>query len=54
MVKKDDFVSTFVPPEDTREITTTKMKKKYKTKTLTKKPKKTTKTKKSKKSNQEI
>lgn len=54
VVKKDDFVSTFVPPEDTREITTTKMKKKYKTKTLTKKPKKTTKTKKSKKSNQEI
>lgn len=48
VVKKDDFVSTFIPPEDTREITTTKMKKKYKTKTLTKKPKKTTKSKKSK------
>ncbi len=37
VVKKDDYVSTFVPPEDTREITTTKMKKKYKTKTLDKK-----------------
>ncbi len=37
VVKKDDFVSTFVPPEDTREITTTKLKKKYKTKTLNKK-----------------
>ena len=54
VVKKDDFVSTFVPPEDTREITTTKMKKKYKTKTLTKKPKKASKTKKSKKSKNEI
>ena len=37
VVKKDDFVSTFVPPEDTREITTTKLKKQYKTKTLSKK-----------------
>ena len=47
VVKKDDFVSTFVPPEDTREITTTKLKKKYKTKTLDKKSK-TTKNKNSK------
>ena len=38
VVKKDDFVSTFVPPEETKEITTTKMKKKYKTKTLDEKP----------------
>lgn len=38
VVKKDDFVSTFVPPEETKEITTTKMKKKYKTKTLKEKP----------------
>jgi len=53
VIKKDDFVSTFIPPEDTREITTTKMKKKYKTKTLKDKPKKGTKTKKSKKSKNE-
>lgn len=37
VVKKDDYVSTFIPPEETKEITTTKMKKKFKTKTLTKK-----------------
>lgn len=37
VVKKDDYVSTFVPPEDTKEITTTKMKRKFKSKTLTKK-----------------
>lgn len=53
VIKKDDFVSTFIPPEDTREITTTKMKKRYKTKTLKDKPKKATKTKKSKKSKNE-
>lgn len=53
VIKKDDFVSTFIPPEDTREITTTKMKKKYKTKTLKDKPKKATKTKKSKNSKKE-
>lgn len=41
VVKKDDYVSTFVPPEETKEITTTKMRKKYKTKTLDKKSTKT-------------
>ena len=50
VVKKDDFVSTFIPPEDTKEITTTKMKKKFKTKTSTKKSKKSTKASKTKKS----
>ena len=54
VVKKDDFVSTFIPPEDTREITTTKMKNKYKTKTLTKKTKKNTKNKKTKKLKNDI
>ena len=53
VVKKDDFVSTFIPPEETKEITTTKMKKQYKTKTLTKKPKKTSTNKKLKKSKKE-
>lgn len=37
VVKKDDYVSSFAPPEETKEITTTKMKKNFKTKTLTKK-----------------
>lgn len=32
VVKKDDYVSTFIPPEETKEITTTKMKKNFKTK----------------------
>lgn len=40
VVKKDDYVSSFIPPEETKEITTTKMKKNFKTKT---KKKKTTK-----------
>lgn len=40
VVKKDDYVSTFIPPEETKEITTTKMKK-FKNKTLTKKSNKT-------------
>ena len=39
-VKKDDYVATFVSPEETKEITTTKMKKKYTKKTLNEKPKK--------------
>ena len=46
VVKKDDFVSTFIPPEETKEITTTKMKRKFKTKPS---KKKSTKDKKSKK-----
>ncbi len=33
VVKKDEYVSTFIPPEETKEITTTKMKKRFKTKT---------------------
>lgn len=49
VIKKDDYVSTFIPPEEIKEITTTKMKKKYKTKTLKDKPKKATKAKKSNK-----
>ena len=49
VVKKDDYVSTFIPPEETKEITTTKLKKKYKTKTLN--TKSTKKTKKSKTKN---
>lgn len=32
VVKKDDYVSTFIPPEETKEITTTKMKKNFNTK----------------------
>ena len=47
-VKKDDYVATFVSPEETKEITTTKMKKKYTKKTLNAKPKKEKSAKKSK------
>lgn len=36
VVKKDDYVSTFIPPEETREITTTKMKRNFKVKKSTK------------------
>lgn len=39
VVKKDNFVSSFIPPEETKEITTTKMKKNFKTKKSTKKSK---------------
>ena len=39
-VKKDDYVATFVSPEETKEITTTKMKNKYSKKALNAKPKK--------------
>lgn len=55
VVKKDDYVATFVSPEETKEITTTKMKRKYTKKTLKEKQsKKTNKTKKSKKSKSKI
>lgn len=43
VVKKDEYVSSFIPPEETKEITTTKMKKNFKTKTLKKKTTKQTK-----------
>lgn len=52
VVKKDDYVATFVSPEETKEITTTKMKRKYSKKTLKDKTKK--KIKKTKKSKNEI
>lgn len=44
VVKKDEYVSSFIPPEETKEITTTKMRKKYKTKTLNEKSNKSKKT----------
>ena len=47
-VKKDDYVATFVSPEETKEITTTKMKNKYSKKALNAKPKKEKSAKKSK------
>lgn len=40
VVKKDDYVATFVSPEETKEITTTKIKKKYVKKTLKEQSKK--------------
>lgn len=48
VVKKDEYVSSFIPPEETKEITTTKMRKKYKMKTLDEK------TNKSKKNNKKL
>ena len=33
VVKKDEYVSTFIPPEEIKEITTTKMKRNFKVKT---------------------
>lgn len=40
VVKKDDYVATFVSPEETKEITTTKIKKRYAKKTLKEQSKK--------------
>ena len=36
VVKKDEYVSTFIPPEETKEITTTKMKRNFKVNTTKK------------------
>lgn len=34
VVKKDEYVSSFIPPEETKEVTTTKMKKNFKSKSF--------------------
>ena len=49
VVKKDEYVSAFIPPEETKEITTTKMKKNFKTKTVKQKSTKKLKSKSNKK-----
>jgi hypothetical protein len=49
VVKKDEYVSSFIPPEETKEITTTKMKRNFKTKTLKQKTTKKSKSKTKKK-----